>query len=114
MQAAVTAEDVRILTDYVTVQPAVLVDYSITATLHFEPGPYTEVALSTAQEAVTSYTQERHRLGLDVSLSGLYRALHQPGVRRVELTSPAADLIVQPAEASRCVSIDLIDGGVHG
>lgn len=114
VQAAVTAEDVRILTDYVTVQPAVLVDYSITATLHFEPGPYTEVALSTAQEAVTSYTQERHRLGLDVSLSGLYRALHQPGVRRVELTSPAADLIVQPAEASRCVSIDLIDGGVHG
>ncbi|HTO17691.1 MAG TPA: baseplate J/gp47 family protein [Pseudomonas sp.] len=114
VQAAVTAEDVRILTDYVTVQPAVLVDYSITATLYFEPGPYTEVALTAARTAVADYAQERHRLGLDVSLSGLYRALHQPGVRRVELTSPAADLIVQPAEASRCISIELIDGGVHG
>ena len=114
VQAAVTAEDVRILTDYVTVQPATLIDYSITATLYFEPGPYTEVALSTARTAAADYAQERHRLGLEVSLSGIYRALHQPGVRRVDLASPVADLIVQPAEASRCVSIELIDGGVHG
>ena len=114
VQAAVTAEDVRILTDYVTVQPAVLVDYSIIATLYFEPGPYTEVAMDAARDAASAYAEERHRLGLDVSLSGVYRALHQPGVRRVELASPTADLRVQPAEAPRCVAIELIDGGVHG
>lgn len=112
--SAVTAEDVCMLTDQMGVEPARLRDYSISATLYFEPGPHSSVALDAARSAVAKYASERHRLGLSVSLSGIYHALHQSGVRRVQLDSPSTDILVQPEEASRCLSITLTDGGVHG
>jgi phage-related baseplate assembly protein len=47
-----------------------------------------------------------------VTLSGLFAALHQPGVQRVDLTSPAASLTIGSAQASWCTGITLTNGGV--
>lgn len=105
-------ESVRPLTDYVQVQAAAIVQYQVTATLYFYAGPDREVIMANARAALDAYTNGQHRLGLDVTLSGIYAALHQPGVQRVDLASPTANLVVNRQSASYCTAINLTDGGL--
>ncbi|WP_104097557.1 baseplate assembly protein [Stutzerimonas kunmingensis] len=105
-------ESVRPLTDYVQVQAAAIAQYQVTATLYFYAGPDREVIMANARAALAAYTNGQHRLGLDVTLSGIYAALHQPGVQRVDLASPAANLVVNRQSASYCTAITLTDGGL--
>jgi phage-related baseplate assembly protein len=110
--AALNADDVRPLCDNVVVQSAAIVSYAITATLYFFPGPDSAVVMAAAQAAATAYASAQHRIGRDVTLSGLFAALHQPGVQRVVLTSPAATLTIGSGQASWCTAITLTNGGV--
>jgi phage-related baseplate assembly protein len=110
--AALNAGDVRPLCDNVVVQSASIVSYAITATLYFYPGPDSAVVLAAAQAAATAYAAAQHRIGRDVTLSGLFAALHQPGVQRVEMAAPAASLTIGSAQASWCTGITLTNGGV--
>lgn len=112
VDAAVSADDVRPLTDHVIVQSAQVVTYAIAATLYFQPGPDSQVVLAEAQAAAEAYAEQQHRLGLDVTLSGVYAALHRPGVQRVELANPTATITIAPDQASYCTGIALTDGGV--
>lgn len=107
-----SAEDVRPLTDHVTVQSAVVVPYSVEAVLTVLPGPDGAVILEQANEALAAYIAETQRLGRDVVRSGLFAALHRPGVQNVSLIAPAADIVIADAEASFCVSTDVTIGGV--
>lgn len=110
--AKLSDESVRPLTDYVQVQAATVVQYQVTATLYFYAGPDREVIMANARVALAAYTEGQHRLGLDVTLSGIYAALHQPGVQRVELASPSANLVINRQSASYCTAINLTDGGL--
>lgn len=112
VQAALNADDVRPLCDNVVVQSAAIVSYAITATLYFYPGPDSAVVMAAAQAAATAYAAAQHRIGRDVTISGLHAALHQPGVQRVVLTSPSAALTIGSAQASWCTAITLANGGV--
>lgn len=112
VNATLSAEDVRPLTDNVTVQSATIVNYTVDATLYFYSGPGSEQALANAQAAIEAYTEKQHRLGLDVTLSGVYAALHQPGVQRVELAAPTASIVVDRQSAAYCTGITLVDGGL--
>ncbi|MDG4866546.1 baseplate J/gp47 family protein [Guyparkeria sp. 1SP6A2] len=112
VDAVLSAEDVRPLTDNVTVQSATISNYTVDATLYFYAGPDRAVVLQSAQDAIESYVAAQHRLGLDVTLSGIYAALHQPGVQRVELTSPASSIVVDRQTAAYCTAINLTDGGL--
>ena len=109
---AVSAEDVRPLTDFVIVQSAEILAYAIAATLYFYPGPDSQVVLAEAREMAQRYANEQHRLGKDITLSGLYAALHRPGVQRVELASPTATITVNRQQAAYCTNITLTDGGI--
>lgn len=110
--AALNADDVRPLCDNVVVQSAAIVSYAITATLFFYPGPDSAVVMAAAQAAATAYAAAQHRIGRDVTISGLHAALHRPGVQRVVLTAPAATLTIGSAQASWCTAITLTNGGV--
>lgn len=110
--AKLSDESVRPLTDFVQVQAATVVPYQVTATLYFYAGPDREVIMANARAALQAYTDAQHRLGLDVTLSGIYAALHQPGVQRVDLTSPTANLVLNRQSASYCTAINLTDGGL--
>lgn len=112
VDAKLSAEDVRPLTDYVQVQAATIIPYQVHATLYFYAGPDRTVVMATAQAAIEAYTEAQHRLGLDVTLSGIYAALHQPGVQRVELAAPLASLTINRQSASYCTAINLTDGGL--
>ncbi|MEJ6008677.1 baseplate assembly protein [Novosphingobium aquae] len=98
--AALSAETVRPLTDNVTVLTADVTTYSIVAELVMYPGPDAEVVRAAAEAAAAAYAAAVHRIGYDVTLSGLYAALHQPGVQKVNLTAPVADIVATDGEAS--------------
>lgn len=109
--SALNANDVRPLCDQVTVQGAAIVPFTVAASLTFYPGPDSGVVREAAEAAVTSYTEAQHRLGRDVTLSGIYAALHQPGVQKVTLTAPVADLTVSDAQAAFCTEVVVAVGG---
>lgn len=113
--AAVTAalgDDVRPLTDNVTVQAAIIVPYTVQATIKTYSGPDANVVMDTAQAAIEAYTETSMRLGRDITLSGIYAALHQEGVQSVTLVQPAANIVVDWNQAARCTAITLTNGGV--
>lgn len=112
VDTALNDEAVRPLTDHVLVQAAAITDYELNATLYFYAGPDREVVMANALAAAQAYTAAQHRLGRDVTLSGIYAALHQPGVQRVELQSPAATIVLDRQAASYCTGITLTDGGL--
>lgn len=102
---------VRPLTDQVTVEAATIVEYAIEATLTIGSGPDAAVVIEAAQSAVEALTIESHKLGQDVNVSAIFAALHQDGVLKVELTTPAATVEVASNEAAHCTGIALFQGG---
>lgn len=110
--AALNEDDIRPLCDTVSIMPATVSTYTVAATLTCTPGPDTAVVLASAVAAIESYTTEQFRLGYDITVSGIHAALHQPGVMRVDLTSPPASIVIASDQAARCVSIDVSIAGV--
>lgn len=108
---ALNKEFVRPMTDNVAVQSATIVNYAVAAKLVMYPGPDSEVVRQNAVAALQRYVDGVHRIGYDVTLSGIYAALHQPGVQRVNLASPAANIIIDDGEASYCTSITVTAAG---
>lgn len=109
--AALNAETVRPMTDQVNVQSASIVPYAIVAELVLYPGPDASVVRAAALTAAEAYAAAQHAMGRDMTLSGIYAALHQPGVQRVDLTSPTANLVIGTGEASYCTGITLTVAG---
>ena len=109
--AALSADSVRPLTDQVTVAAAAIVNFSLTAVLTLYDGPDSAMVLAAAIAAVTAYISENHKLGRDITRSGLFAALHQPGVQNVAISAPAADVVITTAQASYCTAINVTVGG---
>lgn len=111
VNAAVSAESVRPMTDRVTVLSAAVTEYRITATLTPYPGPDANVIREAALASAQDYANAMHRMGYDVTISGLYSALHQPGVQKVELVEPVAGITMTDGEAAYCTAINLTLAG---
>jgi len=112
VNAALSAEDVRPLTDQLTVAAATIVPFDVEAELTLYPGPDANVVRQAALDALARYTDSVARIGYDVTRSGIIAALHQPGVQNVVLTSPAADIAISDSEASHCASVDVTVAGM--
>lgn len=108
---ALSADDVRPLTDQVLVQSATITEYTIEASLTTYSGPSADTVLAAALAAAQTYADTHHRLGHDITLSGLFAALHQPGVQNVAITSPAADIVMGADAAAYCTDIILTHAG---
>ena len=100
-------DNIRPIGDRVIVQSATIAPYQIRAKLHIYRSPEYEPIKQVAQTNLENYTAERHRLGRDISLSGIYAALHIEGVQRVELLEPSADIALTNDKASYCTAINL-------
>ena len=105
------AEHIRPLTDTVLVESAVILTYEIQATITLYPSVLENVVMGNVNQAITSYANKQHSLGIDITRSGIYAALHQEGVQNVKLTKPMDDLIVQPHQAAYCTQIQVSLGG---
>lgn len=105
--AALNADDTRPLTDQVEVRTAEIVPYKIRAELVMYSGPDTSTVSDVAHAAGQAYADSVQRIGADVAQSGIYKALHQPGVKQVNLIEPAANLVIDDGMASYCTDIEL-------
>ena len=113
VSAKLNEDDIRPLTDQVTVQGATIVNYSVEAIITVYPGPSSAVIETEANNALNNFISERHAVGKVASLSGIYDALHVDGVKKVELTSPVADVVANDTQAPYCnnISISVITDG---
>lgn len=110
-----SARLVRPLTDHVTVQPATILTYAVTATIWISEGPAGELVRQAAIAAAEAYAESRHRLGADVTISGFEAALHVEGVWKAQvlIDGTAEDLVTNTSEAGWCSGITVTVGGVE-
>ena len=93
-------------------QAASIEEYAVVAKIWcFETADY-EACRQAATKAVTQYVTFTHRLGFAVTESGLKAALHQAGVQRVDLISPAATLSKTTGEAAFCTGVSVTYEGI--
>ncbi|MCE3232493.1 MAG: hypothetical protein K0R98_750 [Rickettsiaceae bacterium] len=107
VNAALSDEFVRPLTDLVIVQSAQIIPYEIEAIIHVFDGPDSEVVKNTAIANTQAYVSQQHRIERNVALSGIYAAMHIPGVKRVELLQPAIQVIADSISAAWNTSINI-------
>lgn len=111
VDGVLSADQIRPLTDNVTVQSAAIVNYTVEAVLTLFNGPDSAVVLAQAEAALAAYIADTQRLGRDITRSAVFAALHQPGVQNVALASPAADIVITPAQAPFCTATAVTIGG---
>jgi len=111
VDAALNDENIRPVADRVTVQSAAIVPYEINATLYFYPGPEAEPILAAARARLEKYIASQTRLGRDIRRSAIFAALHVEGVQRVELESPAQDVVLDKTQAAWCERWSVLIGG---
>ena len=95
-------DDVRPLTDRVLVQSAEIINYSVEAIITVYSGPSSVVVEAEARAALNKFILERHAIGLVVAISGIHKALHVDGVKKVQLIHPAADVVTTDEQAAYC------------
>lgn len=110
--AYLTAEERRPLTDFVTVQSAQIVNYAIDATLTTFSGPDGSVVLDAARKSLDTYIAASHRMGRDITRSGIFAALHVEGVQNVALASPPASIVITSTQAPHCTGVTVTYAGV--
>ncbi|HDU8651756.1 baseplate assembly protein [Morganella morganii] len=108
---ALNDENVRPVADRVTVKSVEIINYTIDAVLYLFPTPESEPIEAAARERIARYVKEQHRIGRDIRLSAIYAALHVEGVQRVELKSPAKDIVISNTQASFCTDVTVTVGG---
>ncbi|MDR6642769.1 phage-related baseplate assembly protein [Luteibacter sp. 1214] len=112
VNAAVSAENVRPLTDFTTTQSAEIVPFAVAARLWSFAGPDPAVALAAAEANLDAYLAASRRLGRDITLSALYAALQVPGIQNVIIDSPAATIVVSDTQAAYCTGKQLTYEGI--
>ncbi|EPL5056357.1 baseplate J/gp47 family protein [Citrobacter portucalensis] len=107
VNSTLNADEIRPLTDYVTVKSATIANYAVTAELEIPEGPDASTVLNNAIDVLRSYTMLSHRIKTVIPLSAIYAALQQSGVVRVRLISPVTDLEAEAGKAPWCTAINV-------
>ncbi|KZN43997.1 baseplate assembly protein [Pseudoalteromonas luteoviolacea] len=105
-----TPSKVRPQGDRVAVQSAEIIHYAVEAVLNIMPGPDKQVVLAAAKQALTNYQLEQRKLGASITLSGVYKALHQSGVSDVNIIQPATSVNIEAYQAAYCTSVNIRAG----
>ena len=110
VDAYLSDDDRRPVADRLTVQSAAVLPYQVHARLYLKTnGPESELILATANQRLLAYVNQRRRLAMEVSESGIHAALHVEGVRKVELDG-WVDITATPYQAPYCTGITLTQG----
>jgi phage-related baseplate assembly protein len=87
------ADDVRPLTDQVTVMAPGIVTVTIEVELIVRRGPDAAMLVELATERLQAYADARHKVGAPLRLSGIYQAAHiTDAVENVIVAQPEADV----------------------
>lgn len=111
VEAVLTDDAVRPLTDEVIVQSADIVGFDINADLWLFAGPDRDLILNAARASLDAFLLKARRMGRDMPRSAMIAALHVGGVQRVVLNQPAADQVRSLLQAGWPVTITITDAG---
>jgi phage-related baseplate assembly protein len=109
---ALSADDVRPLTDMVSVVPPQIVETSIVAGLTIYPGPDGNIVAAQAKLKLEEWIRQIAFLGRDLRRSAIFSRLHVEGVMSVDLISPPADVVIGPGQAIKINSVTVTITGV--
>lgn len=112
VEAVLTDDAVRPLTDEVIVQSADIVEFAIEANVWLYAGPDPQLIIDAAEASLAAYLAKARRLGRDIPRSAIIAAIHVAGVQRVDLVSPAADQVMTALQAGWPTAIALTYAGV--
>lgn len=104
-------DEVRPLTDRVTVQSADLVAFDAIAQLTLYPGPDAQLILDTATAALAQLLASNRRLGRNISRSAIIAALHVGGVQNVNLIAPVADVFIEQTQVASVGTVEVTIAG---
>ncbi|MCA7965724.1 baseplate J/gp47 family protein [Burkholderia cenocepacia] len=109
VRRALTPEDRRPLNDVLLVVPARPIEYAVVADVYIGRGPDPGVVLAARRQDLDIAVAAGEALRVGMPRSAVTGALHPKasGVVRVDLKSPAADVICAIDEFARCTSIVL-------
>ena len=106
VQAAVADNaEVRPLTDYVVVQSAQILPYSLDYDLTLFDGPSSDVVVEASQAKAAAFAVAARKIGRDINLANAYAAITVDGVANARLTSLGADMVVGDTQAAYCTGI---------
>ncbi|WP_033696780.1 baseplate J/gp47 family protein [Pseudomonas capeferrum] len=104
---ALSAEDVRPVTDRPRAQVGIPTDFKVEAVLWVEDGPDPDVVLATARASLDTTIAASRRLEGKLPVSAIYAALHVTGISRVDLVQPVEGVVCDKRHYPRATSIDL-------
>lgn len=107
IRLALSAENIRPLTDMLTVRAPGTVSYTIDMQLDVGEGPDLTLIETNATAAVNAYLASRHKVGTHIMRSGLIAAAHVAGVESVALNSPTQDVVPDEDEVALPSSITI-------
>lgn len=102
----IQADDVRVVTDTVNVISATIFDVDVVADVYLYPDTPTQV-FDGLQATLEEQFLANVGLGWDLTRTWVISRIHPTGVQRIELSSPAADVVVGPSGAVALRSITL-------
>lgn len=112
VRAALSDEDVRPMGDRVTVQSSRIVSYVVRAQLYLKgEGPGRDVALAAARAACEAWVYRTRRQGKSVWRSAITASLHVEGVDHLDLTEPAANIVLDQTQAGTCTDVEITIAG---
>lgn len=114
VSGALNDEKIRPLCDSVPVQGPEIFETTIEATVYRKEGPAGEVALANGKAALDAWLIKVRKLGEGLARSGIDGALHQPGVSRVSIASPAVDMLCTETQWVRVTAITVLEEVVSG
>ncbi|WP_095065301.1 baseplate J/gp47 family protein [Pseudomonas sp. Irchel s3f19] len=104
---ALSAEDVRPVTDRPRVQGGIPTDFKVEAVLWVENGPDPDVVLAAARKSLDAAIAEARRLEGQLPVSAIYAALHVTGISRVDLVKPVEGVVCDKRHYPRATAIAL-------
>lgn len=105
-------DGIRPISDTVHNRSASIIEYSINATLYTYAGPDSNLVINNAKKTLQTFVDDNHKLGRDITVSGVYGALHQAGVQKVILNNFNTDIICSRSQSAFCTSINIAHGGI--
>lgn len=104
---ALTADDVRPMTDLVRVHSATAKAYEINAVIYIKAGISPQLILAQGLADLRAYLRTEFKPGRRIATSRIIGALDVNGVSRIELISPATDVLVDVSQVAHCTSYDI-------
>lgn len=104
---ALSADDVRPITDLVRVHSATAKSYQIDAVIYIKAGISPQLILRQGLEALRAYLRSEFKPGRRIATSRIIGALDVNSVSRIELISPATDVLVDVSQVAHCTSCDI-------